>query len=303
MKIHTMIALSAVGTMALGATAHAQESGADVEATAIVAVRTVPPGVQGSFVFSGVPEGTATAGTSLSAAGLASGEYASVLSNAPAGLVLMGILCDDLTGPTPSEGDVESGRATFRVEPGETVTCVFLYRSPGLAGGAAGTAASGGPVGAGTPGGPAGAGSPGGSGPPATGTEGEACEAPVMVPKAGRWNVANHLGQMRCGSLLNLPLDPRRGSGVLEIRDCGWTVVGTGLGDDEAPMTMHAIDRDSGIYYGTVGGEHDGIPMTIHFLWNLTTSESIVGELSSTVSESGVTCQMSRSFDMDYAGP
>jgi hypothetical protein len=52
-----------------------------------------------------------------------------------------------------------------------------------------------------------------------------------------------------------------------------------------------------------VGGGCGGIPMTIHFIWNLSSSESIVGELSSTVSKTGVTCHMSRRFDMDYAGP
>ena len=103
--------------------------------------------------------------------------------------------------------------------------------------------------------------------------------------------------------MINMPLRPSQETGVLEIRDCGWTVIGTGLADDTAPLTMRAVDATSGRYTGSVGGSQDGIPMMIDFTWQLESDEWIVGDLSSEVTQQGMTCQMSRPFELKYAGP
>ena len=129
------------------------------------------------------------------------------------------------------------------------------------------------------------------------------CEAPGLVPRAGSWSVSNFTGRMVCGSMINMPLKASQEQGVLEIKDCGWTVVGTGLAEDTAPLTMRAVDATSGRYTGSVGGAQDGIPMMIDFTWQLNSDEWIVGELSSEVTQQGMTCQMSRSFELKYAGP
>jgi len=89
---------------------------------------------------------------------------------------------------------------------------------------------------------------------------------------------------------------------MLEIKDCGWTVVGTGMAEGTAPLTMRAVDAGSGRYTGAVGGEQDGIPMMINFSWQLNSAESINGDLRSEVTQQGMTCIMSRPFEMRYTG-
>ncbi|MGD8532253.1 MAG: hypothetical protein PVI02_08215 [Gammaproteobacteria bacterium] len=200
--------------------------------------------------------------------------------------MLVSISCDDSASATPSAAVLERREAIFRLDAGETVTCVFLYRGGDLAESSAGGV----PV---PPGGPDAAPSGGSAD----------CEAPEMVPRAGSWLVSNFAGRMVCGSMINMPLSPSQETGVLEIRDCGWTVIGTGLADDTAPLTMRAVDATSGRYTGSVGGSQDGIPMMIDFTWQLESDEWIVGDLSSEVTQQGMTCQMSRPFELKYAGP
>jgi hypothetical protein len=126
---------------------------------------------------------------------------------------------------------------------------------------------------------------------------------PDLVPKAGHWKVSNLAGRMVCGNMINMPLTPSQETGTLEISDCGWTVVGTGMAEDTAQLTMRAVDQSSGRYTGTVGSAQDGIPMTIEFSWKLNTDEWIVGELKSQVTQQGMTCNMSRPFELKYASP
>lgn len=302
MNIQGIILISAMNVMALVTVAMAQQVGSDGHGIAVINVETDPVGLPGAFVFNGVPEGTTTAGVSISASGLAPGEYSSVESGTPPGLVLASINCDDSSSASPSQGEVAARKATFNVEPGESVTCVFLYRSTDLAGSGTQPDVPGGPGGSGgtTPG----ADEPGGPGSGLPGSdEPGGCDAPDLVPKAGLWNVSNLAGRMVCGSMINMPLKASQETGMLEIRDCGWTVVGTDLAEDTAPLTMRAIDATSGRYTGTVGGAQDGIPMMIEFNWQLNSDESIVGELQSEVTQQGMTCNMSRPFELRYAGP
>lgn len=65
-------------------------------------------------------------------------------------------------------------------------------------------------------------------------------------------------------------------------------------------MTMRAVDANSGRYTGSVGGSQDGIPMTIEFTWQLNNNEWIVGELSSEVIQQGMTCNMSRPYELKF---
>jgi len=301
MNIQGFFAILATSAVAVSAPM-AQQAGSDSDQTAVIKVETNPAGVPGAFVFSGVPEGTTTAGGSISMSGLAPGQYSSGEFGTPPGLVLVNVRCDDGTSASPSHGEVGARTATFNLDSGESVTCVFLYRSPELAGG--GTQ----PGAPDTPGGPGGA-VPGGDEPvgpgggSSAGDDVDSCESPDLVPKAGRWNVTNLAGRMVCGSMINMALKASRETGTLEIRDCGWTVVGIGMAEDTAPLTMRAVDATSGRYAGAVGGEQDGIPMTIEFNWELNSDESIVGELHSEVTQQGMTCNMSRPFELRYAGP
>ncbi len=304
MKIRSINVAVAMGAAALVANAVTQEARANDVGAAVVTVETEPPGLQGSFIFDGTPGGTVTAGGRIAQAGLVPGVHETMESGAPPDLVLVSITCDDGDSATPSSGAIEARQATFNIDPREMVTCVFLYRAPDLAENRGGAASSGsGSGGAAAPGGPGGAAPPGGSGGTPAPDESADCEAPELVPRAGLWDVSNFTGSMVCGAMINMPLKASQETGVLEIRDCGWTVYGTGLAEDTAPLTMRAVDATSGRYTGSVGGMQDGISMTINFTWQVNTEESIVGDLFSEVTEQGMTCRMSRSFALKYAGP
>ena len=80
------------------------------------------------------------------------------------------------------------------------------------------------------------------------------------------------------------------------------TVVGTPMAEGDAPLTMRAVDNTGSVYTGTVGGTQDGIPMTIEFTWNLNSDEWIVGDLKSSVTQQGMTCNMTRPFELRYGG-
>ncbi len=74
------------------------------------------------------------------------------------------------------------------------------------------------------------------------------------------------------------------------------------MSEGTAPLTMHAVPAITGRYTGSVGGSQDGIPMTIEFIWQLVTDEWIIGYLTSTVNASGMTCNMFRTYELEYAG-
>lgn len=289
--------ITAIVALAMVGGAAAQTPQYPVSGSAIVRVETDPPGAPGNFTFTGVPGGTIVAGGNLTATALSDGSYSTTASATPPGLVLVSISCDDGASQTPSRGAVATRTANFALDRGETVSCVFLYRKGDVAEERSGGTGSG-PQ---DPGAPAEPGSEPGGGPgDPVGSGG--CVAPAMVPKAGKWNISNLPGRMVCGTMVNMPLTPSQQTGTLEIQDCGWTVVGTSMAEGDAPLTMRAVDNSGSVYTGTVGGMQDGIPMTIEFTWNLNSDEWIVGDLKSSVTQQGMTCNMTRPFELRYGG-
>jgi hypothetical protein len=122
-----------------------------------------------------------------------------------------------------------------------------------------------------------------------------------ICPREGPWNVNNLPGQMVCtGShSMTVPLTPSTGAGTFMIEDNCNTITASGLSEDEATMVMHRTNACG--YQGTVGGNQDGIPMTIDFNWSVVSDKEIVGSLHSVVSQQGMTCIMSRDFELDFA--
>ena len=293
----SILTTSMLAALAASGSALAQSSGEQGTGSAIVRVHAEPPGAAGSVTFSGTPAGVVGAGGSLEASGLEPGSYAATASGGFAGYALRNISCDDGASAAPSTG--EGATATLAIEPGETVTCIFHYARDSNAGKTPATApqAPGGQPGEDAPGGPGGGGEedPGVAG-------GEACEPTDTVPRAGTWQVSNLPGRMVCGAMINMPLTPSQEPGTLVVEDCGWTVIGTGMAEGTAPLTMRAVDRSSGRYTGTVGGAQDGVPMTIEFSWQLKSEEWIVGDLRSQVTRQGMTCTMTRPFELRYSG-
>ncbi len=119
-------------------------------------------------------------------------------------------------------------------------------------------------------------------------------------PDEGRWKVANHTGSMACTGAMSmtLPLIASRSQGTLKANETCDTIVADGMSEDEADVVMH-LQRNCS-YVGTVGGSRDGIPMTIEFKWNVESERRITGDLTSNVSTNGMTCRMSRTYELDY---
>jgi hypothetical protein len=275
-RISVVLTIVVVATSITGA---AETEGSPTSAggtgSAVVQITTEPEIGEGTFRFAGVPAGELTLPggqpTGLTATELAPGGHASTLdfmdpTIVAEGYTLTSIICDDQESTEPSTGDVPGRKATFRIEDGETVTCVFKLSKPPL-------------------------------------NEGDASQPQGCVcPKQGSWKVNNHAGEMACtGSFsMTVPLKASRSSGTFEIQDDCETIVASGLSEDEETIVMKRV-ADCG-YEGSVGGSHDGIPMVIKFTWVVHDSERITGDLHSTVSEQGMTCNMSRNYELGFGG-
>jgi hypothetical protein len=79
------------------------------------------------FSFTGAVTGSLRNGETLTRDNLVPGTYV-VTEAVPSQFELVSISCDDGASPQPSSGDVSQARATFRVDPGEAVTCTFTNR-------------------------------------------------------------------------------------------------------------------------------------------------------------------------------
>jgi hypothetical protein len=79
-----------------------------------------------SFSFTGDAAGVISPGQQIIVSGLAPSSYTST-ETVPAGWSLISIVCDD----TDSTGDTGTATATFNLEGGETVTCVFTNAQQG----------------------------------------------------------------------------------------------------------------------------------------------------------------------------
>lgn len=246
----------------------------DGTSTAIVRVVTEPEFADGgTFMFTGVPGGSLVLGSggqgSLNAEGLAAGNQVSKLSQIDpgveaAGYMLTDIRCDDQDSLNPSDGKLESSAAIFRIEESETVTCVFELSKRGVVG-------SGG-----------------------SGTE-------DLCPKEGRWNAQNLEGKMDCRGafVMNRKLKPVRDNGVILVMEDDCSVL---FGDSTTKKEEDALMTRVGgnLYKGTIGGEEEGIEMVIEVFWTIVSRERITGEMTSSTSQMGMTCDLYRPFEMTF---
>jgi uncharacterized cupredoxin-like copper-binding protein len=94
--------------------------------TIIVEKQTLPDGDSQSFTFTGTASGSISDGQQIIVNNVQPGAYTST-ETVPSGWDLTSINCDD----TNSSGNVSAKTATFQVEPGETVKCVFTNTKRG----------------------------------------------------------------------------------------------------------------------------------------------------------------------------
>lgn len=110
---------------------------------------------------------------------------------------------------------------------------------------------------------------------------------------------------------MNLPLRPTQPEqGTIEVLDGGATLIATGglaadPNDDttlpgDVSIEMVADSTINGRYSGRVA--IDDVGFAIDYFWQVVTPEHIIGYLSSTFSQEGVTCSVYRGFELTYAG-
>jgi hypothetical protein len=100
--------------------------------TIIVKKVTDPTTATQKFDFTGDAAGSIGNGETITVGNLVPGTYTST-EGAVTGWDLVALACDDSTSPTPSTTDLGNAKATFELDPGETVTCTFTNRMRGTA--------------------------------------------------------------------------------------------------------------------------------------------------------------------------
>jgi uncharacterized repeat protein (TIGR01451 family) len=113
-------------TLASGQVDSGNDFGNWLPAMIIVEKQTLPNGSAQAFTFSGDAAGSITDGAQIVVDGLQGGTYMST-EVVPAGWDLTSIVCDD----QDSTGDVGTATATFRLQPGERIVCVFTNTQRG----------------------------------------------------------------------------------------------------------------------------------------------------------------------------
>jgi hypothetical protein len=276
--------------------------------TLVVANQVSPEGAEGNFLFTGVPSGTISANGTLVVANLTPGTYTTTEADPEPDFELTDVSCDDGGSVSTSSGDASTRTAIFNLDPGETVRCLFTNtlvepeEEPAAAGGGA-----------------AGEGSTGSEAELPSGTNPFEDPDPAMerfplpedlppdagtyaAPKPGPWSVVNHAGRMTCDAFsLDIPASPPE-SGILEVLDGGQTLIGSGLQEDQASITMNAQPEITGRYTGAFEGMEQGVPVTINYFWQVVTDEYIVGFLTASVTSEGVSCEVYRSYELTYTG-
>src|SRR5205814_5793742 len=92
-----------------------------------------PVAATGTFPFTGDAAGTISDGGTITVNNLVPGTYISTESDPTPGLDLTGISCNDGASATVSTVSLATRTATFKLDPGETVTCTFTNRQRGHA--------------------------------------------------------------------------------------------------------------------------------------------------------------------------
>jgi len=275
--------------------------------TIVVTAEVTPESATGSFRYTGVPSGTIEAGGTLVVADLSPGTYTTTEVDPEPDFELTEVACDDGDSATASSGDPQTRTAVVNLDAGETVRCTFIHE------GETGPITGGGGTGTGSSSDEDGDGAPGGGTNPFEDPDSDMANFPLpaelpadagsyQAPKAGPWEVTNFAGRLDCGvTALNIPASPPE-RGTIEVLDGGRTVVGTSLQEDEAPITLSADPEIIGRYTGAVGGTEQGIPVTINYVWQVVTDEYVVGYLTASFTDQGVTCTVYRSYELRYVG-
>src|SRR5205807_1726065 len=101
--------------------------------TIIVKKVTNPVGAPGNFTFTGDAAGTIGDGGTIIVNNLVPGTYTSTEANPAPGFDLTGLSCNDGASATVSTVSLATRTTTFKLDPGETVTCTFTNRQRGHA--------------------------------------------------------------------------------------------------------------------------------------------------------------------------
>lgn len=99
----------------------------------VTGVETVPPGLGGTFLLTGVPWDTLSPGDRPVTPHLAPGTYTSTMADPAPDFDVTGVRCDDGRSPTASSGSAASRTAVINLDAGEQVTCTWTVTGRGSA--------------------------------------------------------------------------------------------------------------------------------------------------------------------------
>lgn len=277
----------------------------------VLRAETSPPMTPGKFEFTGIHEGEICTNGNLRVDNLRPGEYTSGELDVAPYFELTSVECNDGDSNNPSYGDATARSVVMSLDPGETVTCTFSHRSIGGAPAekACNTVL---PF------------SNGNDGDGESRTDGTNAVNPFSdpetylpdfpipdelhpeagehaAPRSGPWSLLHFEGEMACGSM-TLAIPPRSPeNGVLEIQSGGQIIIGTGYSaSSSASITMTADPEIIGRYAGSFQGAEQGAPGTVSYYWQVVTDQYIIGYLTSSVTNQGITCDVYKPFEMRY---
>ena len=343
------VAIITLAATAIPSTAVAQDTG-----TATVRIGTRPFTDEGTVRFTGTPGGEMVLGPGASlSAELTPGEHLSTLVSigptlADAGYELADIQCDDQRSAQVSGGSADYRIATFRVESGESVTCVFWLESKEAAAALSRqqrereehtrdehtreehtsdeqppdeqppeeqpreehtreerareehtrddhTRDE-------RP--------PEASEPPQPSTEERPGEEPpnsttdCACPKEGHWKMPNLEGTFKCkgAALLNRKLKKltKWGTTIMMKEDCSVIFADGRKKKDEEGL----VSRVEGCgYEGRIEGEEQGVKVVFDVVLAIHGPEHITGEMTGTLTHTGITCDVFRPFEMNWVEP
>lgn len=122
-----------------------------------------------------------------------------------------------------------------------------------------------------------------------------------ICPKEGRWNVQNHEGHMKCSGPVTVKkkLKPEKDKGTIWVIDEGCVeLFGEAPRKKEDDMLMERTkDCD---YEGLVHDEEESVDMVIDVTWTFENDSFLTGEMSSTTTHMGMTCEYYRTFEIAF---
>ena len=125
-----------------------------------------------------------------------------------------------------------------------------------------------------------------------------------VCPKEGHWEMPNLEGKFECrgAALLNRKLkkNTKWGTTVMMKEDCS-VIFGDGKKKKDEEGLVSLVEGCG--YEGVIEAEEQGVKVAFDVVWAVHSPEHITGEMTGTLSHTGITCDIFRPFEMNWVEP